>query len=132
MIGCRKLALLPGKRHQLPGIASASSRAIPASAASTLASDSGCTALRAQSRNFASNWASLSGFFGEPIGSAASTVTARPSVLVHSDAQRPFSAGFVRPLRVSVGQGQHRGITEAIHFGDADLAVDQAVATRNG
>jgi len=49
--------------------ASVSSRPIAARAASTLGPESGRTALRAQSRNFASNWASVSGFSGEPIGS---------------------------------------------------------------
>src|SRR5438874_9288022 len=50
-------------------------RPIAANSPSTLASDSDRTAFRAQSRNFASNWASVSGFAGDPMGSLASTVT---------------------------------------------------------
>src|SRR5690348_6676750 len=69
---------------------SASNRSIVPSAASTLASDNGRLALCAQSRNFALNWASLSGFSGDPIGSVASTVTERPSVLCTVIASDPF------------------------------------------
>src|SRR5215472_574605 len=60
---------------------SVSNRPIAANSPSKLASDSGCAALRAQSRNLASSCALVSGFSGDPIGSLASTVTERPSVL---------------------------------------------------
>src|SRR5207237_30399 len=73
--------------HPAKGVISArasgsvSNRRIVARAASIFASDSGWRALRAQSPNLASSWASVSGFCGEPIGSVASIVTERPSVL---------------------------------------------------